>query len=200
MIVVTAQSGRGDLLAAARERELSGHGTNIDIFARIQARDVELAELAATESRDLGPVTEDDPLGLDDDAHTPLGVDLIAEATAGQPPAPPEAPPAVTDPSPEGAAGGPVTPARPEAMTDPNPPRASRVGVFGNAFRAEYVIGGREVDDVTHFRLIEETQAAALAAGRVPRGGVGIGRRVGFFADDHGTRTVIYEVPIRRGA
>jgi hypothetical protein len=67
-------------------------------------------------------------------------------------------------------------------------------------FRAEYLIGAHEVSDVDHARFIAETHERARLAGHITRGGITVGERVGFAADEHGQRTVIYQVMIKRGA
>jgi hypothetical protein len=180
MIQVNEQSARGDILAAARERGVSGFGSNVEILKRIA--DVDAAN--------------EDPLGLDDEPDQ--------SNTPETPPA------AATGSSPPVAAGGPDPAGDPPvASTDPSfkvrladHVRAAadsngKTGVFGGVFREEFPLGSREIDDQYHFHLITETQAAAYAAGHIPKGGAHIGHRVGYSVDGAGRRTVIYEVPIR---
>lgn len=163
---------RAELLARCKERGLSGAGTNPDLIQRLREWDAQQAE--------------DDPLGLDDEpAQEPV----------------PETPPAAGAASLPLAAGGPepepVSPVEPvepavEPAVEPTQVQAP------TTFRQQYTIGDRALDDGYHFALIEETQRAARAAGLEPKGGVGIGSRVGYGVDDHGARTVTYEVPLRR--
>lgn len=65
------------------------------------------------------------------------------------------------------------------------------------AFRAEYVIGDRDITDQDHYSYLERTHAAAAKAGHATKGGVTIGERVGYGVRG-GQRTAIYQVPLRR--
>lgn len=172
---VNESSGRLDLIAAAKERKLSGAGSNPEILARIRAYDQQRARHAAEMA--TRAAADDDPLGLDDEPDP--GV------------TPPETPPAAPGASPQDAAGGPGV----EPADDGEP--AGRTGLFGSTYRVEYPLGNREIDDPYHYHLIGETQAAAQAAGHHPKGGIGIGQRLGYGADANGRRTVVYEVPVR---
>lgn len=66
------------------------------------------------------------------------------------------------------------------------------------AYRREYPIGRHDITDGDHFRMIADTHAAAQADGYVTKGGIGAGERIGYAADAHGQRTVVYQVPLRR--
>jgi hypothetical protein len=66
------------------------------------------------------------------------------------------------------------------------------------AYRHEILIGPRDVSDADHFTYIAEAHAAAQRAGHVTRGGGTVGERVGYSHDANGTRTVIYQVAVKR--
>ena len=176
--------GQGELIAELKRRRLPAAGTNADRAQRLR-------------DDDASRVDDDDPLGLGDEG-TPATGEVASAPVAG-----PHDGPVFTrktdslQPGQESAPASAIT----AALTRPAAPARDAHQPTTKAFRVEYVRGGRnpEADDGVHFFFINETRAAAAAAGLRPRGGINIGRRIGYGVDATGARTVVYEVSVKQG-
>lgn len=220
--------GFRDLRAKCKDRGIPADGTTAELVEKLKAWDAQHGadvDLTVPEGAD----DEVDLLDLDDEPAPEQPAGGEGGASLPTPPAGPEttpgdpSPPEITNTvltgrtlhyptpgSPEVAASTSDAPETPLAtLRQGRPNLEARDGVvkvgeaFGaaevRAFRHEFVIGQHELTDVDHFRYIEQTHAAAAAAGLTTKGGVTVGERVGFGVDaSTGQRTAIYQVPLRR--
>jgi hypothetical protein len=197
--------GRGDLMRACADRKLPHIGTNIQLIDSIN------------QWQEANGVSAPPPVEVEQDDEPDLGLDDTAAPATG------EAPSAVapvagkedtvrvsrtdweamqaqiaalmanTPVAGQPVISGPLTIAAP--ATGAAPPE--KTGVFPGGYREEFEIGYRDIDDVLHFKLIEEAHHAAWEAGHRTKGAPHAGKRIGF-SSRRGVRTAIYEVALNK--
>lgn len=192
--------GFRDLQKLCKARGLPGDGGSAALVDRLKAYDLQHGK-----DVDLSALDDSDP------DFDPLADDEPAPAAQEQPAGSGEA---ASVPPPAGLAA-PAAPPAPAAVASEVAPRlrrgqpdlSTRTGVHvvgqgsqgpSRVFRAEFPIGDHELSDTDHFRYIADTHVQAQTAGHTTRGGSTIGERVSYAADEHGRRTVIYQVTLKR--
>jgi len=195
------------------------HGLDVNTEVPAGAEDDDEVDLLADDLNDSATRHTPDKAAQEATPAEPL---THIQTTGGGGDASPAPPPATTPetdtPAPVGV--GPATPAV-AVVSDPDAPKglppayirsrpnmAVRDGVVKvgeghgaaevRAFRRQFVIGPRDIGDSEHVKYIEDTHAAAHAAGYETKGGITVGERIGYATDAAGMRTAVYQVPLRR--